>query len=240
MTGTELNLLVVQPEESIPARVVRVVRQAIMDGALPPGRRLTERELGDLTGVSRTSIREAIRHLQNLGLVEPSDGRGIRVVVLSHDDVQDIYELREALEATAAELFTRRATDDEVAALMESVPAVDATPEKRLELIFRFDELLLAGARNPLLRSTLEPLHARIHALRRLSTSVEGRQAASAQEFLDIAEAIRDRSPDRAADAVHRHVRAAAEAALIAVDRLDSVGSASAKPSARQSGGASE
>ncbi|HEY0247214.1 MAG TPA: FCD domain-containing protein [Gryllotalpicola sp.] len=224
----ELNLMVAQPEESIPARVVRLVRQAIVDGALPPGRRLTERELCELTGVSRTSIREAILHLQNLGLVEPSEGRGIRVVVLGREDVQHIYELREALEALAAELFVRRATDDEAEALLAYVPPADATSEERMELIFKFDELLIAGAHNPLLRDTLESLHARIHALRRLSTSIEGRQEASSREFLEIAEAIRARKPERVVAAVHQHVRAAAEAALVAVERLETTGEASA------------
>lgn len=221
MAEPELNLMLKLPEESIPARVVRVVRQAIFDGALPPGRRLTERELGDLTGVSRTSIREAIRHLQNLGLVESNSTRGIRVVVLDKDDVRYIYELREALESMAAELFVRHATDDEVAALLECVPPAEATPEERLPMIFKFDEMLLEGARNPLLRDTLEPLHARIHSLRRLSTSIEGRQAASTKEFMEIAEAIRDRDAERAAAASHRHVRAAAAAALIAVTNLE-------------------
>ncbi|MFC4241884.1 GntR family transcriptional regulator [Gryllotalpicola reticulitermitis] len=217
----EMNLMVAQVEESIPARVVRVVRQAILDGVLAPGRRLTERELCELTGVSRTSIREAILHLQNLGLVEPSDSRGIRVVVLGRDDVQHIYELREALEALAAELFVRHATDDEAEELQRYVPPADAASEQRMELIFKFDELLIAGSHNPLLRDALETLHTRVHALRRLSTSVEGRQEASSREFLEIAEAIRARDPERASSAVHQHVRAAAEAALIAVDRLD-------------------
>jgi DNA-binding GntR family transcriptional regulator len=234
MAQGELNLMVVQPEESIPARVVRLVRQAIIDGALPPGRRLTERELCELTGVSRTSIREAILHLQNLGLVESSAGRGIRVVVLSREDVRYIYELREALEALAAELFVRHATDEEAEELLSYVPPADATSEERMGLIFKFDELLLVGARNPLVRDTLEPLHTRIHALRRLSTSVEGRQEASSREFLEIAEAIRDREPERAAAAVHRHVRAAADAAMIAVARLDAGTDANKRPAGRQ------
>jgi GntR family transcriptional regulator, trigonelline degradation regulator len=223
----ELNLMVTQPEESIPARVVRLVRQAIVDGSLPPGRRLTERELCELTGVSRTSIREAILHLQNLGLVEPSAGRGIRVVVLGREDVEHIYELREALEALAAELFVRRASDEEAEELLRYVPPADATSEERMELIFKFDELLIAGAHNPLLRDMLESLHARIHALRRLSTSIEGRQEASTKEFLDIAEAIQARKPHKVVAAVHQHVRAAAAAALVAVDRLEAAGAQS-------------
>jgi DNA-binding GntR family transcriptional regulator len=222
MAESELNLMIERPEETVPAQVVRVVRRAILDGVLAPGRRLTERELGDLTGVSRTSIREAVLHLQNLGLVETTSSRGIRVVVLNSEDVRNIYEVRDALEPAAAELFVRHATDDELAALLECVPPLDIDPEERLKLVYRFDQLLAEGTHNPLLRDILDPLHTRIHALRRLSTSIEGRQEQSTKEFTELADAIRDRDPEKAAAASHRHVRAAAEAALIAVSQLES------------------
>ena len=106
MAEPELNLKIERPNETVPTQVVRVVRQAIMNGHLPPGRRLTERELIDMTGVSRTSVRQAVLHLQHLGLVEPTSGRGIRVIVLTSEEVRNIYEVRDALEPAAAELFS--------------------------------------------------------------------------------------------------------------------------------------
>lgn len=218
--SSKLNLQVKTAEESIPARVVRVVRQAILDGSLPPGRRLTERELCDLTGVSRTSIREAITHLQNLGLVEAGEGRGIRVVMLEADAVPHIYQVREALEAAAAELFVRNATDEQVERLIRAVPPEDCTPEQGLRLVLEFDRLLLEGAGNPLLRETLEPIRDRIHAVRRLSTSVPGRQKESSRELMAIATAIRQRSASKAATATRRHIRAAAAAAQAALRDL--------------------
>lgn len=221
MAAGELNLQVKTPEESIPFQVVRVVRKAILDGSLEPGRRLTERELGDLTGVSRTSIRESIRHLQNLGLVESVPGRGIRVVMLEPDDLAHIYEVREALEAAAAEMFVRNASDEEVERLIAAVPPEDVTPEEGMELILEFDRLLLEGARNPLLREVLEPLRNRIHAVRRLSTSVPGRQPESSREFMEIAMAISKRSESEAAAATRRHVRSAAASARRALAELE-------------------
>jgi DNA-binding GntR family transcriptional regulator len=222
MAEPELNLKIERPNETVPTQVVRVVRQAIMNGHLPPGRRLTERELIDMTGVSRTSVRQAVLHLQHLGLVEPTSGRGIRVIVLTSEELRNIYEVRDALEPAAAELFVRHASDEQVAEIIKCVPPDDAEPEERLRLVYRFDELLAEGAHNPLLRDILDSLHARIHALRRLSTTIEGRQATSTQEYRELADAIRDRSPERAAEMAHRHIRAAAEAALIAVGRLES------------------
>ena len=224
MAAGELNLQVKTPEESIPFQVVRVVRKAILDGSLEPGRRLTERELCDLTGVSRTSIRESIRHLQNLGLVESTAGRGIRVVMLEPDDIAHVYEVREALEAAAAEMFVRNASDDEVKELIAAVPPEDVTPAEGMELILEFDRLLLDGARNPLLREVLEPLRNRIHAVRRLSTSIPGRQQESSREFMDIAVAISKRSEEEAAAASRRHVRAASVSAQRALAQLERTG----------------
>lgn len=220
MTEMQPDLRIDRPAESVPQTVVRRVRQAILDGVLSPGRRLTERELMELTGVSRTSIREAVRHLQALGLVETSASRGVRVAVLSGEDVRQIYEVRRALEPEAASLFVERATDSEVLALVKLMrPGRDN--EEQLSAIHQFDELILAGARNPLLESILEPLHARIHALRRLSLSVSGRRETSSQEYLAIVAAITERSADRAAELAREHVDAAMAAALEAVADLE-------------------
>jgi DNA-binding GntR family transcriptional regulator len=220
----DLDLLIERSSESVPQKVVRVIREAIVDGRLPAGRRLTERELMELTGVSRTSIREAVRHLQNLGLVETSPSRGVRVAVLSSEDVQHIYEVRDALEPAAAELFVLRATDEEVAELVRYVKAPEAppeSPETRHKSIYHFDELLIRGARNPLLTEILGSLHARIHALRRLSVTIPGRQEASDAEYAELAAAIVARDAPRAAEASHRHIRAAAKAALEAARKLE-------------------
>ena len=216
-----LNVEVVRPDRSIPDQVVEAIRQAIVDGALAPGRRLTERELMELTGVSRTSIREAVRQLQSFGLVESLATRGMRVATLSSEAVRHIYEVRDALEPSAAELFVHRATDDEVAELVSYVDILGTDPIATLNAVSKFDELLLAGARNPLLREILWPLHTRIHALRRISVSMPGRQEASTREYRALAAAIQDRSAPRAVRAAHAHIRAAQKSALAAMAMLE-------------------
>lgn len=218
---SKLDLVIERPDSSVLDKVVVAVREAIASGALAPGRRLTERELMELTGVSRTSIREAVRRLQSLGLMETTPTRGVRVAVLGKAEVQHIFEVRDALEPAAAELFVYRATDEEVEELAAQVVPPDAELQRRLDAVWRFDEILRTGCRNPLLQAILEPLHARIHALRRLSLTIPGRQDASTQEYLELVAAVRDRSPERAAEAAHRHVRAACQAALEAIDVLE-------------------
>jgi DNA-binding GntR family transcriptional regulator len=210
-------------DELLRDRVVAAVRNAIVSGELTPGTRLIERELVDQTGVSRTSVREALRHLQSEGLVEPSDSRGLRVAVLTEEDVGHLYEVREALESTAARLFVTHATDDEVEELARigkklcqtSMVAVDI--DKRLAAVLEFDEVLRRGARNPILSEMLSSIAVRSQLLRRLSMSVPGRAVASAAEYEALVEAIRKRSKRAAGAAAAAHVASARAAALKAL-----------------------
>ncbi|WP_217574368.1 GntR family transcriptional regulator [Streptomyces sp. GbtcB7] len=220
MTGAGLDLRVKQ-DKLVRDKVVDALRQAILDGALKPGRRLTERELTELTGVSRTSVREALRHLQSERLVEASPSRGLRVAIPTVDEVGHIYELRAELEPLAAKLFVERATQGEVDTLIEIAGQLDPAESNNKDVLDRFDQVLLAGCRNPILEQVLGGLYTRIHALRRISAATPGRIAVTKEEYDDFAAAVLRRSPEDAAEAARRHVKAARASALIAVNLLE-------------------
>ena len=84
------------------AAATELIREAIVDGRLPPGQRLKEEELARELGISRTPVREALLILQTEGLVDAAPNRG--AVVRSHDadDLEDLYQLRALLEGYAA------------------------------------------------------------------------------------------------------------------------------------------
>ena len=84
------------------------LRREILDGELPAGSRLRERELCEAYGVARHSLRAALRALENEGLVRIEQHRGARVAELGADDVRWLYELRTALELEAAHLALER------------------------------------------------------------------------------------------------------------------------------------
>lgn len=218
MTEGDLGLLVERPERLLRERVTDAVRDAIMRGALEPGRRLTERELGELTGVSRTSLREALRSLQAEGLVERSGGRGLQVAVLTEAVVSELYDVRAPLEAAAVELCVRNASDSQVAAL-NRVLKIHSTdgPDNQLAATRDFYDLLLETAGNSILQQMFATIEARIHALRRVSLQIEGRAAASLEELLEIVDLIGQRNGPAAAAAAHAHVLAAKAAALSAL-----------------------
>jgi DNA-binding GntR family transcriptional regulator len=97
-----------------------LIRAAIVDGRLEPGRRLKEEELARELGSSRTPVREALLVLQAEGLVEGAPNRGATVRSYDAADLDDLYQLRALLEGFAARLAATRIGAEQVSRLRES------------------------------------------------------------------------------------------------------------------------
>jgi len=132
-----------------------VIRQAILDGRLPPGRRLKEEELAQELGISRTPVREALLVLQAEALVDAAPNRGATVRSYTGDDLTDLYQLRALLEGYAARRAATRLSDEAIDMLRESCARfgdllVDETDMSMLvkENLF-FHQTILEGAGSP-------------------------------------------------------------------------------------------
>lgn len=112
----------VNMNEFLPLRdvVFNTLRRAILTGELKPGERLMEIHLANRLGVSRTPIREAIRKLELEGLVTMIPRRGAEVAQITEKSLQDVLEVRRALDALCAELACDRITDEGKAALKKA------------------------------------------------------------------------------------------------------------------------
>src|ERR1700710_663202 len=102
-------------------QVIAALRQAILDFQLQPGQRLVERELIEQLGVSRTTIREALRELTSEGLVTVVPPKGAGGATPTLDDAIDLYEVRAALESLVVQRFVERASDAQVDRLEAAV-----------------------------------------------------------------------------------------------------------------------
>ena len=113
------DFLQLDMDESLPLRdvVFNTLRRAILLGELKPGERLMEIHLADRLGVSRTPIREAIRKLELEGLVTMVPRRGAEVAQITEKSMNDVLEVRRALDALCAELACDRITVEELETL---------------------------------------------------------------------------------------------------------------------------
>jgi GntR family transcriptional regulator, trigonelline degradation regulator len=152
------------------------LRQAVIVGRLAPGKRLVERELIAMLGVSRTVIREALRQLESEGLVEVVANKGPIVRELSADEAKDLYSIRAVLEGLAARLFAQNSTLEQQKELERALDRTakayeNADPEAVLEKKNRFYDVLFAGASSETLSSMINTLHARIWRWRAIGLS---------------------------------------------------------------------
>jgi DNA-binding GntR family transcriptional regulator len=202
-------------------QVITALRQAILDFNLKPGQRLVERELIEQLGVSRTTIREALRELTSEGLVTVVPQKGAVVATPTLDDAIDLYEVRAALESLVVQRFVERATDAQVERLQAAVERFHdetiRTADIRQILAAKdlFYVVLIEGAASTALQQLLEGIQARVQVLRATSLSEEGRTFAAVRELRAVAEAIAARDAPLAARLTAEHIRAAAETALL-------------------------
>ena len=202
------------------AQVLDNLRQAIIEQQLAPGQRLIERELVELTGVSRTSIREALRELAAEGLVTAIPNKGTVVASVSAEEARQLYEVRSALEELGGRLFVQNATQAQRNALVKALQRIERLVAKGAPVINAEDsfyEVLFEGGGNEALRSVAVGLHARLSVMRALSLSVPGRPAESLQEMRDIVDAVLAGDADAAARACSRHVEEAGRVGLQAL-----------------------
>ncbi|HEU0256469.1 MAG TPA: GntR family transcriptional regulator [Microbacteriaceae bacterium] len=212
-------------------QVIEMMRDAILNFQLQPGQRLIERELIEHFGVSRTTIREALRDLASKGLVTVIPQKGAIVAAPSAEEAADLYDVRAHLESLAVERFVGRATAEQVARLRGAVDELGriakTDPSDTQGLLHAKDDFyatLIEGAGSKVLEQLLASLQARVRVLRATSLHASGRPAESARELRAVMDAIERSDADTAAQLCERHIQNAATTALQALVAKESVG----------------
>lgn len=200
------------------------LRMAIVTGRFQPGMRLIERELCEMLGVSRTSLREALRELQADGLITLKPNKGMSVAILTEETARSIYEVRRMLEGLAARLFARRATGAQMKALHDSIEGLaqvydNFSPEAFITAKTHFYDILLDGAGNEVAADMLRRIHSRASQLRVMSLSSAERAQQSIRELREFYKALEARDEDLAWELCLAHVEAASQSALRSLSR---------------------
>lgn len=184
------------------------LKQAILAGELPPGRQLVEKQLAQWCGVSRTPVREALRRLEQDGLIHHVEG-ALVVRARSLTEILDIYETRTVLEATVARVAADRRTDHDLRVLRvvlgrgQSVPADDI--KGMVDANQRFHRTLWQASHSESLLDLLERLNLHLARFPETTLAAPGRWDAARSEHRLIVDAIEQRRAGDAHDLALEH-----------------------------------
>jgi GntR family transcriptional repressor for pyruvate dehydrogenase complex len=196
------------------------LRDLVARGHYRPGDRLPpERELADRLGLSRPTMREAIRRLMEIGLLEPRRGSGTYV---ANVDLDAVFEVRVQLEPYAAALAAVRHTPEQARRLTAVVEAVEANidePDLFSLADIEMHAIVAEASGNPVLADVLRRLTELAKLSRSLTSPQRDLRLVGAHDVRALASAILDRDADAAADAMHEHLTTVRTAVGEALDQ---------------------
>ena len=194
----------------------QLILSAIDTGAFRPGDRLVESELAERYGMSRTPIREALQRLETQSLLA-RDGRSLFVASLDHNQMAELYIVRSELEALAARLAARHATQEEVRVLRDFVAEDRKNVDNPVELARtnrRFHRQVHLASHNRFLVQQLDLVYRSMALMVTTSLAAEGRSVAAVEEHAQIVDAIAKGDGEAAYTKLRAHISRAYEARL--------------------------
>jgi DNA-binding GntR family transcriptional regulator len=200
--------------ENLSARVYHQIKRLILCNQIMPGQKLHHQELSERLGVSRTPVREALTRLVQEGYVSFLPNRGFTCKEIGIQEAEELYELREALEAFAVERAIENLTGSALAQLRSNVSSYGRDVQNRFtreRLVYDQDVHLaivrIAG--NEMLTNTLSHVFERIVLKRRTDGLYDqARGVAAHQEHLKLLEAMERRDVTAAVALVRQHIQA--------------------------------
>ena len=159
----------VNMNEYLPLRdvVFNTLRKAILRGELKPGERLMEIQLANKLGVSRTPIREAIRKLELEGLVLMIPRKGAEVAQITEKNMQDVLEVRKALEELSVQLACERITAEQVEEMKMAAKVLKSGDVTKIaEADVKFHDIIFAATNNQRLITLLNNLREQMYRFR--------------------------------------------------------------------------
>ena len=198
-------------QRSVPGQVYQLLREKILTLELAPGESINERRLCEWLGISRTPIREAIKRLSDVGLINTIPHVGTYVSLISARKVDELCLIRTNLEAAAVRVAAERfdqGTDNRLLALIASqrasVERMDLNLNITIDNDFHRTIVELPGFTT--IWSILENVMSEILRVRHLSVRVPGRLEEPLVEHAQILEALRSHDPSRAEIAMREHL----------------------------------
>lgn len=214
-------------------KVIAELKKGIMHGELKPGDKLpSERELAGMLGVSRTSLREALRLLEVSGVVTIKHGQGVFIanndpdeymrkfishIFVDEKKIEELFQIRKLIETEATVWACQNGTDEQLKKIynlvQETIYILDNSSKGDFLAVLakqdgKFHHLLAEAANNSVLGNIMDNLLDLLADSRARAASVKGRPQKSLQEHLKIAEALLERDGEKARRAMLDHLEA--------------------------------
>ncbi len=188
------------------------LKQAIVKGDIPPGQRLIENQLSVQMEVSRVPVREAVKKLEQEGLVEKTGVRGFVVKGLTREEIEETLGIRALLESYAAYLATEHINDSIVKKLEDSIKAYrtafenKGNTDKLMQLNTQFHEIIYKAAGSGKLYSLINSFRDAIHRYRRPLLECEHYAKVSLQDHEEMVKAMRRKDKKKVEELVRKHI----------------------------------
>jgi len=220
-----------QEHESVYEKVVKRLKSSIAEGTLKPGDKLpAERVLAQMLGISRTSLREALKLLSAEGLIDIKHGKGVFIaeketddiiqkfsakIFVENDTLKDFFEIRKVLETQAAKWAAERSNEKQIAHLENIITKThsELTASKKFDFAIlaehdmKFHISLVKASGNAVLIRIMQNLIDLLNESRSHALAVPKRPYNSIEEHLAIVQAIKMKNPESAGKAMLAHLR---------------------------------
>lgn len=197
--------------------VFNTLREAILKGDLKPGERLMELQLASKLGVSRTPIREAIRMLEQEGLAVTTPRKGAEVAKMTLKDMEDVLEIRDALDELAVRIACQKISDEQLRQLEDMKELFEKSTQtgnvkKIAEADVTFHDVIYEATGNLKLVTLLNNLREQVYRYRVEYIKDPKNYPTLIAEHEAILESLKNRDVKNAVEAMHVHVANQAEA----------------------------
>ncbi|MBY0223570.1 GntR family transcriptional regulator [Mammaliicoccus sciuri] len=188
------------------------IREKIINGAFPGGMKLVEVQLAEEIGVSRTPIREAIRRLEQEGLIKRK-----KVIKPSEKDLRHMFQMRTLIESHAAKMAATYMSEKRIVQLRSSIHlAQRSNTEGTVKANKEFHDLIVQECRNPIMIETVDKMQSIIYLFSK--TVVVHERPLLLEEHMKICDAIEQRKPELASSLMEEHLKADLEFTLNIVE----------------------
>ena len=206
--------------------VFNTLREAILKGDLKPGERLMELQLASKLGVSRTPIREAIRMLEQEGLAVTTPRKGAEVAKMTLKDMEDVLEIRDALDELAVRIACQKISDEQLRQLEDVKELFEKSTQtgnvkKIAEADVSFHDVIYEATGNPKLVTLLNNLREQVYRYRVEYIKDPKNYPTLIAEHEAILDSLKNRDVKSAVEAMHVHVANQAEAVKMVIQEQE-------------------